>query len=101
MSDIQFTPALYFPIVIILLTLLLSIYITVIPTESIDENRPLLNSLTIINLLFAIALYLLLYVYNDSMKNNIIQLSLIFTFLIALPITLYNIGVTSLLYSNT
>jgi hypothetical protein len=101
MSDIQLDYSIYVPIVVIILTLFITLTYAIIPTESTEENRPLLYALSIINLLFSVTLLFLLYLYNRAIKGNIIHISLIFTFLIALPITLYNIGVTSLLYSNT
>jgi len=73
---------------------------TVIPTEVTVENRPLLWGIMTINLLFATALFLLLYFFNTVLQGNIFHVSMIFTFLVALPITLYNLGVTSILFSN-
>jgi len=72
----------------------------VIPTESTEENRPLLWGIMGVNLFFAIALFLFVYYFNTVIYGNILQISMVFTFLVALPITLYNIGVTSILFSN-
>lgn len=73
---------------------------TVIPNESTVENRPLLLGIMSINILFAITLFLFLYTFNTVLQGNIFHVSMIFTFLVALPITLYNLGVTSILFSN-
>ena len=99
--DIRFDFKVVGPILAIMLTVFLSIWLAIIPTESTEENRPLLTALTFINLVLGIALFLLLYVFNDKLATSaIIHLSMIFTFLLATPVTLYNLGVTSLIYSN-
>jgi hypothetical protein len=65
------------------------------------QTQTILYAILGINLLLSIILLLLLYVWNSNLKNNIIHLALIFTFLFALPATLYNVGVSSLIFSNT
>ena len=72
----------------------------VIPNESEVENRSLLWGIMGVNLLFAVTLFLFLYTFNTVLQGNIFHVSMIFTFLVALPITLYNLGVTSVLFSN-
>jgi hypothetical protein len=89
---------LYTPIIIILLTLIITIYVAIIPTELTEENIPLLQAILAINLFISIAIFFLL---RSTLKDTIIGLSLFCTFLIAVPITVYNLGVTSLIYSNT
>ena len=99
--DIRFDYKVVGPILAIMLTIIVSIWLAIIPTESTEENRPLLTALTVINLFLGLALFLLLYVFNDKLATSaIIHLSMIFTFLLATPVTLYNLGVTSLIYSN-
>ena len=73
---------------------------SVITYESTEENRPILYGILGLNLIFSLALIGLLYIYNSIIQDNVVQISLVFTFLVALPITLYNLGVTSILYSN-
>ena len=94
----------YTPIVLIMFTLLIVLWKSIVPMEQKEENVPLLNTIVIINLLLAVSIYCLLYLWNANnqiLKNNVIHLSLACTFLIALPATLYSLGVTSLIYSNT
>lgn len=98
--DIQLDYKIYGPIVLVMFVLVATLGYTIIPLETIPPNMQLLYEILILNLFFAIMLFLLLYVWNSPMKQNIIQLSLVFTFLVALPCTLYNVGVTSLIYSN-
>ena len=101
---IQINSSIYIPIVIIVFTILIVLWSSIVPMEQREENIPLLNAIVIINLLLSIAIYCLLYLWNANnqlLKNNIIHLSLACTFLIALPATLYSLGVTSLIYSNT
>lgn len=74
--------------------------LAIIPTESMEENRPLLWGILGLNFFFAIALFLFLYTFNTVLQGNIFHVSMIFTFLVALPVTLYNMGVTSILFSN-
>jgi hypothetical protein len=98
--DIQLDYTSYSSIVLVMFVLFITLWTTIIPYETIPPNKTLLYEILFLNLLFAIALFLLLYVWNSSVKQNIIQLSLVFTFLVALPCTLYNLGVTTLIYSN-
>jgi len=87
-------------LIIVMFILTITIGASVIPMESTEENRPLLSGILSMNFLFAIAVYLFVYHYNSIVQENIFHVSMIFTFLIALPITLYNMGVTSILFSN-
>jgi hypothetical protein len=99
--DIQFDFKVVGPVLAIMLTIFLSLWFAIIPTESTEENRPLLWALLCVNLFLGIALFLLLYVFNDKIASSgIIHVAMIFTFLMATPVTLYNLGVTSLIYSN-
>jgi hypothetical protein len=104
MSDIDLTYNTVLPVVGLVIGLGLVLLTTVIPqyiNPQYPQNKSILYAILGINFLFSIVLLLLLYVYNSNMKDNIIHLSLIFTCLFALPATLYNVGVSSLIFSNT
>jgi len=90
----------YVPIFILLIGLGAMIYFTIIPYEVEDMNVSTLNAITGINALMAGVILLYIYIYESIFKDNIIQLSIAITFLIALPITLTNIGMLSILFSN-
>jgi len=99
--DIQFDYKVVGPVLAIMIIIFVSLWVTIIPTESTEENRPLLYALMVVNLLLGLALFLLLYVFNDKITSSgVIHISMLFTFLLATPVTLYNLGVTSLIYSN-
>ena len=104
MSDIDLTYNTVLPVVSVIFVLGLVVWTTIIPqyvNPQYPQNKSILYAILVMNFLLSIILLLLLYVYNSNMKDNIIHLSLIFTFLVALPTTLYNVGVSSLVFSNT
>jgi hypothetical protein len=104
MSDIDLTYNTVLPVVGVVIGLGLILWTTVIPqyvSPQYPQNKSILYAILAMNFLFSIILLLLLYVYNSNLKDNIIHLSLMFTFLVALPATLYNVGVSSLVFSNT
>jgi zinc transporter ZupT len=72
----------------------------VIPTESTEENKPLLWGILGANFLFSIAIFLIVYSHNETLKENIFHASIALTCLVALPTTLYGLGVSSILFSN-
>lgn len=90
----------YTMIFFIMLGLGISLGSPVIPTESTEENKPLLWGILGANLLFSIALFLIVYSHNETLKENIFHISIALTCLIALPTTLYGLGVSSILFSN-
>ena len=90
----------YTMIFFIMLGLGISLGWPVIPTESTEENKPLLWGILGANLLFSIALFLIVYSQNETLKENIFHISIALTCLIALPTTLYGLGVSSILFSN-
>jgi threonine/homoserine/homoserine lactone efflux protein len=104
MSDIDLTYNTVLPIVGITFGLGLVLWMTIVPqyiNPQYPQNKNILYAIILINFLLSIILLLILYVYNSNMKDNIIHLSLMFTFLVAFPATLYNVGVSSLIFSNT
>lgn len=90
----------YFPFILLMIGLAIALGWAVIPTEITEENRPLLWGILGINIVFSIALFLFVYTYNTITHGHIFHIVMICTFLVALPITLYNLGVTSILFSN-
>ena len=90
----------YSMVVVIIAGLGTILGLTVIPTESTEENKPLLWGILGANLLFSFALFLIVYSHNETLKNNIFHISIAFTCLLALPTTLYGLGVSSILFSN-
>jgi hypothetical protein len=88
------------PVVALLITFVLIFNYSVIPYIPDSTNELLLYPIISMNVVISIAVFLLLFVYNADLQQNIIQISLICTFLIALPITLSSMGVSSILYSN-
>jgi len=104
MSDIDITFSTVFPVlgVIILVGSVMPLsVISQYTNPQSPQNQQILYAILGVNFLFSIILLLLLYVWNSNLKDNIIHVSLIFTFLVALPATLYNLGVSSLIFSNT
>ena len=98
MNDTNYT--IYTALVVLMIVLSGTLGYAIIPTETTEENRPLLWGILSINFIFAFAVYLFIYYLNTVVKENIFHVSMIFTFLVALPITLYNMGVTTILFSN-
>ena len=98
MNDTNYT--IYTALVVLMVVLSGTLGYAIIPTETTEENRPLLWGILSINFIFAFAVYLFIYYLNTVVKENIFHVSMIFTFLVALPITLYNMGVTTILFSN-
>jgi hypothetical protein len=96
----DYTGLMYFMIGGIIAVLGTIIDSIVIPTESTEENKPLLWGILRANLLFSFALFFIVYSYNETLKQNIFQISIALTCLIALPTTLYGLGVSSILFSN-
>lgn len=96
----KYSPHVYFMIFLIIAGIGASLGLVVIPTESTEENRPLLWGILGANLLFSIAIYFIVYSYNETLKNNIFHISIALTCLVALPTTLYGLGVSSILFSN-
>jgi hypothetical protein len=92
--------AFYTPIICLVLGLLATIYYTIIPYEVEDMNVSSLNAIVLLNTIMAVVILVYIYIYESIFKDNIIQLSIFFTFLIALPITLTNIGMLSIMFSN-
>jgi formate/nitrite transporter FocA (FNT family) len=90
----------YGMIFLIIVGLGMSLGWTVIPTESTEENKPLLWGILGANLLFSIAIYLIVYSHSETLKENIFHISIALTCLVALPTTLYGLGVSSILFSN-
>ena len=98
MNDTNYT--IYTALVVLMVVLSGTLGYAIIPTETTEENRPLLWGILSINFIFAFAVYLFIYYLNTVVKENIFHVSMISTFLVALPITLYNLGVTTILFSN-
>jgi hypothetical protein len=88
------------PVFTLLIAFIVIFFYTVIPYIPNTTNELLLYPIITMNAVISIALFFLLFVYNTDFQQNIIQISLIFTFLIALPITLASMGTSSIMYSN-
>ena len=89
----------YIPIIGLLAGLVAMIYFTILPYEVEDVNQSILLPIMGLNLLISIICLLLVYAFQ-SFSENIIQISIASTFLLALPLTLMNSGITSVLFSN-
>jgi len=96
----KYSPHVFIMIFLIIAGIGVSLGLIVIPTESTEENRPLLWGILGANLLFSFAIFLIVYSYNETLKQNIFHISIALTCLIALPTTLYGLGVSSILFSN-
>jgi hypothetical protein len=73
---------------------------SVIPYLTDSMNQMILTPIIYTNIIISIALFLLLYVYNEDFQSNIIQIATVCTFLVALPITLFSMATSSIMYSN-
>ena len=96
----DFTRKFGLPVFTLLITFVVIFVYTVIPYIPNSINEMLLYPIIFMNLVISIALFFLLFVYNTEFQQNIIQISTICTFLIALPITLMSMGTSSIMYSN-
>lgn len=96
----DFTRKFGLPVFTLLIAFLMIFVYTVIPYIPNSMNEMLLYPIISMNLVISIALFFLLFVYNTDFQQNIIQISTICTFLVALPITLTSMGTSSIMYSN-
>jgi len=90
----------YTPIIGLIAGLFAMIYFTILPYEVNDVNQSILFPILILNLLISGISLLLVYTFESQFTGNIIQISLASIFLLALPITLMNSGITSIIFSN-